>query len=431
MKKRWFTIVTLLTMAAILCGCGREPKTAEVEPVTSEQGSPVLTQGDSIACVHVPEREILPDYKSTHSSDPLTPIGKWSGGGLVNGYYFAVNSEFRICDGKNCRVKTDTGDILYYHYEDGAFTPRKALAYRGNVEFPNGAMPVKFNYWLENGTLVIDDLDGEGEEPIAYAQRLGSETDRVLLICGGGTNHLELAILDIKTGKAEPVDTGAEPCTDAYFDSSYTRLLLRYTSGEWWLMQNGEVQNLRTLTGIQGHFFPYWESDLGPDGILITVQDNENGTLPVYAYDCKSGKTRELLSDAKRYDGTDSNVPVYEKLSHAKYLCCYPDKTVSVIDLAAGTERKIDGYEWQPDTECMYGSLGGEFYFSRDVASLVRMGFLDSSSEKLTIFDRTPAATADLQEWYSPECFDTGIFAFGVGDTFNPQYLLVYDFNSD
>lgn len=435
MKKRWFTIVTLLTMAAILCGCGREPETAKVVPITPEQESSVLTQGESIACVHVSEQEILPDYKSTHSSEPLTPIGNWSGGGLVNGYYFAVNGEFRICNGKNaCRVKTDTGDILYYHYEDGVFTPRKALAYRGNVEFPSGAMAVEFNYWLEDGALVIDDLGGGGEEPTASADRLGSETDLVLLRCGWGTNHLELAILNLETGKAEPIDTGTEPCTDAYFDSTNTRMLLQYTSGEYGLMQSGEVQNLRTLTGIQGRFFAYWESDLGPnlgpDGILITVQDNENGTLPVYAYDCKSGTTRELLSDAKGYDGTDSNVPVYETLSHAKYLCYSPDKTASVIDLAAGTERKIDGHEWQSGTGGIYSCLGGGFYFLRDGASLIQMGFLDCNSGKFTIFDRTPAA-ADLQEWFSPVCFDTGTFVFGVGDTFKPQYLLVYDFNSD
>jgi len=432
MKKRWFAIVTLLTMAAILCSCGREPETAEVAPVTPEKGSLVLTQEDSISCVHVPEREILPDYKSAHASEPLAPIGKWSGGGLVNGYYFAVNGEFRICNGKNaCRVKTDTGDILYYHYEDGAFTPRKALSYRGNVEFPSGAMPVKFNYWLEDGALVIDNLDGEDEERIAYAEPYCGATDRVLLSSGSGTNHLELAILDLKTGKAEPVDTGAEPCTDVYFDSTNTRMLLQYTSGEYGLMQNGEVQNLRTLTGIQGRFFAYWEPDLGRDGILITVQDNENGTLPVYAYNCKSGTTRELLSDAKRYNGTDSDVPIYEKLSHAKYLCCYPDKTASVIDLADGTERKIDGYEWQSGTGGIYSCLGGGFCFSWDGAALVRMGFYDSSSQKFTIFDRTPVAAAELQEWHSPVCFDTGIFAFGVGDMIKPQYLLVYDFNSD
>lgn len=151
----------------------------------------------------------------------------------------------------------------------------------------------------------------------------------------------------------------------------------------------------------------------------------------MYAYNCKSGTTRELLSDAKRYNGTVSDVPVYEKLSHAKYLCCYPDKTVSVIDLAAGTERKIDGYEWQSGTGDIYSCLGGGFYFSRDGALLLQMGFLDCSSEKLTIFDRTPAAAADLQEWYSPECFDTGTFVFGVGDMIKPQYLLVYDFNPD
>jgi hypothetical protein len=137
------------------------------------------------------------------------------------------------------------------------------------------------------------------------------------------------------------------------------------------------------------------------------------------------------LPDAVSYGGTASSAPYYQRLSRAKYLCCYPDETVSVIDLAAKTERKIDGCEWHTDTDGMYGALGGEFYFSRNGGSLDRMGFLDCGSEKLTVVDRTPAAEAAMQEWNSPECFDTGVFVLGVGDMLKPQYILVYDFCPD
>ena len=432
MKKTRYIGAAVIIILAILCGCGRAAETAPTAAVTPGLESPAFTQSKSIACVRVPEREILPDYKSFHSAEPLSPIGEWSGGDLVDGYYFAVNGEFRICDGKNaCRVKTNTGEILYYHYEDGAFTPRKALSCRGKAEFSSGAMPVKFNYWLEDGALVIDNLDGEGGEAIAYAKRFGSETDRVLLASGMGTNNLELATIDLDTGKSEPVDTGSEPCSDVYFDSGNTRMLLHYASGEWGLMQDGEAHDLRALTGIQGRFFACWEPDLGTDGLLITVQDSKDGTLPVYAYDCRTGVTRELLPDAKSYDGTASTAPYYQPLSRAKYLCCYPDKTVSVIDLAAKTERKIDGCEWHTDTDGVYGALGGGFYFSRNGGSLARMGFLDCGSGKLTIADRTPDTNGAMQEWNSPECFDTGVFVLGVGDMLKPQYILVYDFCPD
>lgn len=364
-----------------------------------------------------------PNMTGGQTAEPLARIGKWDGNGF-KAYRFAINGSFRNCSGQgSCRVVAADGTIRYYHYSDGVFQPREAKSFAGSFEFSGVAVPIKFNYWTEDGELVIDNLDGEGAEHLAYAENYGEETDRVLIRNGGGTDNVLLADLDLKTGKISAVDTGGRPCSDIIPDGSCERFLLGYPDGEWGLMTNSKVQNLRELAGAEGSFDVCWAPELGDNAVEVTEKNNDNSSFSLYVLDCATGEKKTLLKNAERYTGAASGKPAYSTMDAAQFLCLYPDKTVSLLNFADMTERKLSNFS----TDKYPGGFSGDFYYSRAAGCAYQIGFLNPEKDSLTILQRDRGAeAAEICDFLR---LGGRVFALAEGRQLNPRYLTMCEFD--
>lgn len=389
----------------------------------SADAGAAFARGKAIVCTRQDEEVPAPDAAGTGTSEPMSITDQWSGSSF-SACRFAVNGSFRTCSGQGCcRVAAADGTIRYFRYSDGAFQPREAKSFTGSFEFSGAAVPVKFNYWTEDGALVIDNLDGEGAEHLAYAENYGGETDRVLIRNGTGTDNVLLAALDLKTGRISAVDTGDKPCSDIIPDGSCERFLLGYPGGEWGLMINSKVQDLRALAGIEGSFDARWAPELGDDAVMVTEKLNDNSSFSLYVVDCVTGAKKTLLRDADRYTGAAAAKPAYSVMGAAQCLCCYPDKSASILDFADMTERKLENFS----TDKYPGGFSGGFYYSFGADFAGQIGFLNAEKDSLTVLQRH--SSSDNAEVSGFIKLGDGAFALEEGGQPSPRYLVVYEFN--
>lgn len=406
--------------------------------LTSE-GLLQVTALPSVTISELPAAEIVPELSYPAGLKGLQLLDTWSVDGL-NVSYLAISSPYRhLGNGVfYCYPDNDHfADGTYYHLDAAGTITEIPPDDIHTVEQEIALGQVRFRWFLLEEVLILHNLTDQElandytlDGQLAYASAIPNRVDAVYLRQGSGTSSLSMAVMDLSTGVATPLNIGTDANVRSIAcNTSGTRYLLTLEDRSYAVSDGKTVQPLTAVTQTQGTILDAKWRDFDHESQIIYVVQGEAGTQPsLRCCDLETGTVTHLLDDYLAYNGVIEEAPRYILLSHTYALRLTAHADMQLLNLWTGEKWVLEGFD--PSTGYFQPDLNGMASFTvwgeRDRAA---MGLLDAETATFCWFHRQP--NESQQEEFDPWHLDRSTVLLPTIQTEEPgtpAFLYVYHY---
>lgn len=356
---------------------------------------------------HITETERVPEDATVIGSQPVhgTDIG-----GRVTAWYLELDQGGTYYP-ENVRLNADGSVAAFIGWNfDGETLTAYELEPQScafDVTWREHVYSVEFWFCVDGGDLnVYSDGAQPGSHCTWRVNTIPGRTDAVLLYVERGSQsdyECYPYLVDLETGEVCDflAGTGADELRFAYeysFAPDFSSAAISCKSGNadnvrtgWYCdIERGELTEIGALTGTAAN-----SGSLTPDGKLV-VNKYGDGTASYWCYDPETGETREIFLDVPLAMGANSSG--FQAVNAQTGVWFDPDGSACVVDLSAGEQREIEGFEYGPNDSFIANPNGTKllYYSERSENGWTRLGMLDLQTGNFVAFDHLPRA--DVKE---------------------------------